>query len=39
MHWKKNFLVGGCGFFVTDVISEVGLGSFWLMLPGVGSNR
>jgi len=24
---------------VTDVISEVVLGSFWLMLPGLGSNR
>ena len=22
--------------FVTDVISEVVLGSFWLMLPGLG---
>jgi len=27
---RKKLLVGGCGFFVTDVISEVGLG---LMLP------
>jgi len=32
-------LVGECGFFVTDIISEVVLGSFWLMLPGVGPNR
>jgi len=24
---------------VTDVISEVVLGSTWLMLPGLGSNR
>jgi len=24
---------------VTDVISEVVLGSFWLMLPGLGPNR
>jgi len=24
--------------FVTDVISEVVLGSFWLMLPGLGHN-
>jgi len=23
---------------VTDVISEVVLGSFWLMLPGLGPN-
>jgi len=35
----KNFLVGGCGFFVTDVMSEVVLGSFWLMLTGLGPNR
>jgi len=38
-HSKKNFLVGGCGFFVTDVISEVVLGSFWLMLLGLGPNH
>ena len=38
LHLKKNVLVGGCGFFVTDVISEVVLGSFWLMLPGLGPN-
>jgi len=25
--------------FVTDVKSEVVLGSFWLMLPGLGPNR
>jgi len=30
-------LVGGGGFFVTD-ISEVVLGSFWLMLPGLEPN-
>jgi len=36
---KKIFLVGGCGFFVTDVIREVVLGSFWLMLPGLGPSR
>jgi len=29
----------GCGFFVSDVISEAVLGSFWLMLPGLGPNR
>jgi len=33
---KKIFLVGGWGFFVTDVISKVVLGTFWLMLPGLG---
>jgi len=32
-------LVGGCGFFVSDLISEVVFGPFWLMLPGLGSNR
>jgi len=26
-------------FFVSDVISEVGLRPFWLMLPGLGPNR
>jgi len=35
----KKFLVGGCRFFVTDIISEVVLGLFWLMLPGLGPNR
>ena len=35
----KKILPGGCGFFVTDVISEVVLGSFWLMLPGLGPNH
>jgi len=33
---RKKILVKRCGFFVTDVISEVVLGSFWLMLPGLG---
>jgi len=36
---EKIFLVGGCGFFVSDIISEVVLGPFWLMLPGAGPNR
>jgi len=36
---QKKFLVGGCGLFVTDIISGVVLGSFWLMLPGLGPNR
>jgi len=35
---KKN-LVGVCGFFVTDVISEVVFGPFWLMLLGLGPNH
>jgi len=35
----KKLFGWGCGFFVTDVISEVVLGSFWLMLPGLEPNR
>jgi len=33
---KKIFL--GFGFSVSDIISEVGLWPFWLMLPCLGSN-
>jgi len=29
----------GSGFFVSDVMSEVGFWPFWLMLPGLGPNR
>ena len=29
----------GFGFFVGDVISEVGFWPIWLMLPGLGPNR
>jgi len=36
---RKKVFGWGCGFFVTDVISEVVLGSFWHMLPGLGPNR
>jgi len=36
---KKIFLPGGCVFFVSDIISEVVLGSFWLMLPGLRPNH
>jgi len=36
---QKKFFGWGCRFFVTDVTSEVLLGSFWLMLPGLRSNR
>jgi len=32
-------LVGGYKFFVSDIISEIVLGSFWLILPGLGPNR
>jgi len=35
---RKKILVGGADFFVIDVIIEVVLGSFWLMLPGLGPN-
>jgi len=35
---KKIVLVGGCGFFVSDVISEVVFWSFWLMLPAYSST-
>jgi len=36
---KKSFLVGTSGFFVTDVIKQVVLGSFWHMLPGLWPNH
>jgi len=36
---QKKFFGWGCGFFVTDVISEIVLGSFWLMLPDLGPNH
>jgi len=36
---RKKILPGGCRFFMSDVISEVVLGSFWLMLPGLGPNH
>ena len=32
---KKKFFGWGVWIFVTDIISEVVLGSFWLMLPGL----
>jgi len=35
---QKFILVGGCGFFVSGVISEVVFGSFWLILPGLRPN-
>jgi len=38
LHLNKKFLVGSCGFFVSDVKSEVVFGPFWLMLPGLGPN-
>jgi len=32
-------MVGRCGFFVSDIISEVVLGSFWLKLLSLGPNH
>jgi len=32
-------VVVGCWFFVSDVISEVVFGPFWLMLPCLGPKR
>jgi len=36
---QKIFFGWGWGFFTSDIISEVVLGSFWLMLPGLRPNR
>jgi len=36
---RKKIFGWGCRFFVTDVISEVVSGSFWLMMPGLGPNH
>jgi len=35
---KKNFFGWGLQIFVSDVMSEVVLREFWLMLPGLGPN-
>jgi len=35
---KKNFLVLGFRYFVSDITSEVGVWPFWLMLPVLGPN-
>jgi len=37
--YSKKYFGWECRFFVTDIISEVLLGSFWLMLPGLGPKR
>jgi len=39
VYTQKKLFVGGCGFFVSDVISEVVLGPIWLMLHSLGLNR
>ena len=36
---KNNFFGWGLHFFVSDVLSEVVLGPFWLMLPGLVPNH
>ena len=35
---KKTFEFSVLGFFVSDVISEVGFWPIWLMLPGLGAQ-
>ena len=35
---QETLLVEGCGFFVSDIISEVIFEPFWLMSPGLRPN-
>jgi len=39
LHSKKNFLLGGCGFFVSDVISRGLLGHLGPLCLDLGANR
>jgi len=39
LHLKKNFLVGGCGFFVSDFISRGLLGHLGPLCLVLGANR
>jgi len=39
LHSKKNFLLGGCGFFVSDVISEGLLGHLGPLCLALGANH
>jgi len=39
LHSIKNFLVGGCGFFVSDVLSRGLLGHLGPLYLALGSNR
>jgi len=39
LHSKKNFLLGGCGFFVSDVISGGLLGNLGPLCLALGANR
>jgi len=38
LHSKKNFLLGGCGFFVSDVISGGLLGHLGPLCLALGAN-
>jgi len=39
LHFKKIFLLGRCGFFVSDVISGGLLGHLGLLRLALGTNR
>jgi len=39
LHQKKFFLLGGCGFFVSDVISGGLLGQLGPLCLALGANR
>ena len=39
LHSKKFFLLGGCGFFVSDIISEGLLGHLGPLCLALGANR
>jgi len=39
LHSKQNFLLGGCGFFVSDVISRGLLGHLGSLCLALGANR
>jgi len=39
LHLKKNFWLGGCGFFVSDVLSGGLLGHLGPLCLALGANR
>jgi len=39
LHLKINFLLGGCGFFVSDIISGELLGHIGPLCLDLGANR
>jgi len=39
LHSKKKFLLGGCGFFVSDVINGGLLGHLGPLCLALGANR